>query len=126
MELLAREIGGMDFLQSAFTYAYEASEHTLPDQTAKVIREQIGQKAGGAAMTAAEILIARGMEKGLKRGREEGLEQGLEKGLEQGLEKAAFSMFSKNFDLEVVADTLNFSSEKTLQLKARWDQSNKL
>ena len=111
MEIMALDIGGMELLKSAFTYLYEASEHAPPQTTAKIIRDQIGQKTGGAAMTAAELLRA------------EGRAEGLELGLEQGREEAAFNMFAKDFSLELVSEILKLSSEKVIALKAEWDRS---
>ena len=114
MEMLAQEIGGMELLKSAFTYAYEASEHVTPSQTAKVIREQIGQRTGGAAVTAAEMLI--------EEGRKEGRKEGHREGHYEAKREAAFNMFSRNCDLDFVADVQSLTAEQVLNLKAEWDQ----
>ena len=117
LEQMARETGGPDYLKTMYAYTFQASKYIKPEQIGKVMREQIGGKAGDIAMTVADELIQQGLVKGLERGREEGREEGIE----LHTREIAFSMFSKNYDLDEVADIQKLSSKQVLKLKAEWD-----
>ena len=106
---MARETGGPDYLKTMYAYTFQASKFIRSEEVGKVMREQIGGKAGDIAMTVAEELI------------QKGIEQGIEQGVERNRRDSAFKMFSKNYDLDEVASIQNLSSNQVLELKAEWD-----
>ena len=88
-DTLVDSADGEQFVKTAFLYVHWSSKLTSAEMVA--IFNRISPKSAQVVMSAAEILLQEGLEKGLEKGFqigvEQGIEQGIKKGVEQGIKK---------------------------------------
>ncbi|NOX62336.1 MAG: Rpn family recombination-promoting nuclease/putative transposase [Chloroflexi bacterium] len=81
---LARQETGLAFLETVIRYIMGAGEKLEPETLEHVVIETIPE-GGDIVKTAADILMERGREQGIKQGIILGMEEGLQKGLKDGI-----------------------------------------
>ncbi len=126
---------GYDYYKILLEYIFHLSSPDQYDQILKVLH-RMDKKVGEITMTAWDVLmskgVAKGMEEGIERGRQAGLEIGMQKGMQEGIEKGrqdgivkgmqasreqlARRMLEKGINLETVTEITGLSAEvlKTL------------
>ena len=81
---------GYDYYKILLEYIFHLSSPEQYDQILKVLH-RMDKKVGEITMTAWDVLmskgVAKGMQEGIERGRQTGLEIGMQKGIEQGMQK---------------------------------------
>ncbi len=75
--------GDRGLVMQAFAYILRTTNLT-PEAVVRAVRDSVGQEMEEEVRTAADILIERGVAKGLERGRTEGLSEGRAAGLSEG------------------------------------------
>lgn len=110
------------FVKTAFLYVHWSSKLTTAEMVA--IFNRISPKSAQVVMSAAEILLQEGLEKGLEKGYQmgveqglakglkDGVEQGLKKGVEEGIRKGVKALLDAGMTTDFIASAFDLSPEQ--------------